>query len=61
MSLIDKCFKTVFNKFVIKRPQMTTVEKKTLIQSLPYLGDISLETRTELRKSFEGTLNCFKL
>ena len=51
----------VINKLVIKRPQVTTVEKKTLILSLPYLGDISLQTRTKLRKSFKGILNCCKL
>ena len=61
LSFIDKCFKMVINKLVIKRPQITTVEKKTLILSLPYLGDISLQTRTKLRKSFKGILNCCKL
>ena len=40
LSFIDKCFKMVINKLVIKRPQVTTVEK-TLILFLPYLGDIS--------------------
>ena len=51
----------VVNKLVIKRPQVTTVEKKTLILSLPDLGDISLQTRTKLRKSFKGIFNCCKL
>ena len=51
----------VINKLVIKHPQVTTVEKKTLIMSLPYLGDVSLQTRTKLRKSFKGILNCCKL
>ena len=51
----------VINKLVIKRPQVTTVEKKTLILSLPYPGDISLQTRTKLRKSFKSILNCCKL
>ena len=51
----------VINKLVIKRPQVTRVEKKTLILSLPYQGDISLQTRTKLRKSFKGILNCCKL
>ena len=46
---------------VIKRPEATTVEKKTLILSLPYLGNISFQTRTKLRKSFTGILNCCKL
>ena len=58
---IDKYFKMVINKLVIKHPQVTTVEKKTLLLSLPYLGDISLQTRTKLRKSFKGILNCCKL
>ena len=35
LSFIDKCFKMVINKLVIKRPQVTTVEKKTLVLSLP--------------------------
>ena len=36
-------------------------EKKTLILWLPYLRYISLQTRTKLRKSFKGILNCCKL
>ena len=61
LSFFDKCFKMVVNKLVIKRPQGATVEKKTLILSLPYLGDVSLQIRTKLRKSFKGILNCCKL
>ena len=61
LSFIDKCFKMVINKLVIKPLQVTTVEKKTLILPLPYLRDISLQTRTKLRKSFKGILNCCKL
>ena len=57
-SLIDKCFKVVINKLVIKCLQGITVKKKTLILSLPCLGDVFLQTRTELRKSFKGILNC---
>ena len=60
LSFIDKCFEMVMNKLVIKRPQVTTVERKTLFLSLTYLGDISLQTRTKLRKSLKGILNCFK-
>ena len=60
LSFIDKCFKMVINKLVIKRPQVTTGEKKEILL-LPYLGDISLQTRTKLRKSFKGILNCCKL
>ena len=33
-------------------------EKKTLILSLPYLGNISLQTRSKSKKSFKGVLNC---
>ena len=61
LSFIDKCFKMVIDKLVIKCLQVTTVEKKTLILSLPYLGYISLQTRTKLRKSLKGILNCCKL
>ena len=48
LSFIGKCFKMVMNNLVVKRPQTTTAERKALILSLPYLGDISLQTRTEL-------------
>ena len=54
LSFNEKCFKMVFNKLVIKCPQVTTVEKKTLMLSLPYLRDISLQMKTKLRKSFKG-------
>ena len=57
---MGKYFKTIINRLVIKRPQITTIEKKILIPSLPNLEDISLRTRTKLRKSFKGTLNCCK-
>ena len=59
-TIIDKCFKTVINKPVTKHRFISTVEK-TLILSLPYLWDISLQTRPKLRKSFKGILNCCKL
>ena len=55
---IYKCFKVVINKLVIKRPQVATVERKSLI---PYLRDISFQTRTKLKKSFKCILNCCKL
>ena len=58
LSFIDNCFKTFVDKLLIKRPQLATVEKKTLFLSLPYLGEISLQTRTKLRKSL---LNSCKL
>ena len=61
LSFIDNCFKTFVDKLFIKRPQLITVEKKTLFLSLPYLGEISLQTRTKLRKSLKGLLNSCKL
>ena len=61
LSFIDNCFKTFVDKLFIKRPQLITVEKKNLLLSLPYLGEISLQTRTKLRKSLKGLLNSCKL
>ena len=61
LPFIGKCFQMVINKFVIKRPQVARVEKKNVILSVPYLGDNSLQTKTKLRKSFKGSLNCCKL
>ena len=59
LSSIDNFFKTFVDKLFIKRSQFITVEKKTLFLSLPYLGVISLQSRTNLRKSlkdFKGLL-----
>ena len=59
--LLTNVLKWLVLKLVIKRPQVATVERKTLILSLPQLGYISLQTRTKLRKFFKGILNCCKL
>ena len=61
MSFIDNCFKTFVDKLFTRRPQLITVEKKILFLSLPNFGEISLQTRTKLRKSLEGLLNSCKL
>ena len=61
LSFIDNCFKTFVGKLFIKRSQLIIVEKKTLFLSSPYLGEISLWTRTKLRKSLKDLLNSCKL
>ena len=61
LSLIDNCFKRFVDKLFIKSPQLITVERKTLFLSLPYLAEISLQTRTKLRKFLKGLLNFCKL
>ena len=61
LSFIDNCFKTFVDKLFTKRPQFATAVKETLFLSLPYLGEISLQTRTKLTKSFKGLLNSCKL
>ena len=38
-----------------------TVEKKPLVLVLPYLGSISLQTRTKFKKPLKNILNCCKL
>ena len=45
---------------VVKKTTLT-VEKKHLVLVLPYLGSISLQTRTKLKKSLKNILNCCKL
>ena len=40
---------------------MITVPRKTLLLVLPYLGPLSLQTRTKLSKSLKVILNCCKL
>ena len=40
------CFKTLVNKLIVKHSQITTVQKKALMLTLPYLVDVSLQTQT---------------
>ena len=57
----NNCFKVFLdNKYKIQE-KVTTVPKKTLFLVLPYLGPISLQTRTKLRKPLKAILNCCKL
>ena len=58
---IDGCFKLFLNRIPILKEKVPTVEKKSLRLVLPYLGTISLQTRTKLPKSVKGVLNCCEL
>ena len=53
--------KLFLNRIHILKEKVPTVEKKPLRLVLPYLGTISLQTRTKLQKSIKGVLNCCKL
>ena len=60
-NFINNCFKVFLdNKYRIQE-KVIIVPKKTLFLALPYLGPLSLQTRTKLRKSLKGILNCCKL
>ena len=48
------------NVHVVKGTTLT-VDKKALVLVLPYLGSISLHTRTKLKKSLNNILNWFKM
>ena len=61
LSFIGNCFKTFIDTLFIKRPQLATVQKKTLFLLLPYLGEIPLQTRMKLRKSLKSLLDSCKL
>ena len=45
----------------LKRPQVLTDEKKTLTLVPPFLGKLSLQTRTKLQKVLKRTLSCSKI
>ena len=55
-SFIDKCFKTFLDQLFIKKPQVLTVEKKTLTLVLPFLGNLSLQTKTILQNVLKRVL-----
>ena len=60
-NFICRYFKLFLNRILILKEKVPTVEKKPLRLVLPYLGNMSLQTRTKLQKSIKGVLNCCKL
>ena len=60
-NFIDRCFKLFLSRIHILKDKVPAVEKKPLQLVLPYLGTVSLQTRTKLQKSIKGVLNCCKL
>ena len=60
-NFIDRYFKLFLDKIHILKEKVPTVEKEPLRLVHPYLGNISLHTRTKLQKSIKGVLNCCKL
>ena len=59
-NFINNCFKRFWLTNRIQE-KVLTVPKKPLCLVLPYLGPLSLQTRTKLRKTFKGILKYFKL
>ena len=60
-NFINNCFKVFLDNKYRVREKVITVPKKTLFLDLPYLGPLSLQTGTKLRKFFKRILNCCKL
>ena len=60
-NFIKNCFKTFLDNKHRIQEKVTTVLKKPLPLNLPYLGPLSLQTKTKLRKSLKGILNCCKM
>ena len=60
-NFIDRCFKMFLNNVYLVKENVPTVEKKRLLLVLPYLGIISLQTRTKLQQALKSVLSCCKL
>ena len=59
--LINNSFKLFLNNKYRIQQKVITVPKKTLFFVLPYIGPLSLQTKTKLNKSVKSILNCCKL
>ena len=57
-NFMNKYFKRFLNNVHLVKENVPTVEKKRLLLVLPYLGIISLQTRTKLQQALKGVLNC---
>ena len=60
-TFIDKCFKKFLDNIHLVKEGVPKVERKRLLLAPPWLGVISLQTRTKLQQVFTGVLNCCKL
>ena len=60
ISITDKYFKTILDRLYLKQPQVLTAEKKILTLVLPFLGQVSLQTKIKLQKVLKRTLSCAK-
>ena len=54
--LIDKCIKEFLDKILTPKPVVSTVPKKQLIITLPYLGKLSLQIRTRINRIMKNKL-----
>ena len=57
----DRYLKFFLNRIHIFKEKVSTIERKLLRLFVPYLGSISLQTRTKLQKFIKGILNCCEL
>ena len=60
-NFIDKCFKKFLDNILFVKINVPTVEEKRLVLVLPFLGVLSLQTRSKLQQAFKGVLNGCKL
>ena len=60
-NFIDKYFKKFLDNIHLLKEKVPTVIRNRLLLVLPYLGVISLQTRTKLQQAIKGVLNCCKL
>ena len=57
MSFVDSCIKKfLINRIHLVKETLVSVPKKELFIVLPYLGSVSLQTRTRLEKLFKKSL-----
>ena len=54
--MIDKCIKEFLDKILTPKPVVSTVPKKQLIITLPYLGKLSLQIRTRINRIMKNKL-----
>ena len=59
--LLTSVLKSFLNNIHLVKENVPTVEKKRLLLVLPYLGIISLQSRTKLQQTLNAVLNCCKL
>ena len=58
---VDKCIKKILDKVLAPKTVVSTVPKRNLVICLPYLGELSLQTRNRINRIMKNKLPYYNI